>query len=182
MQAPVANEYPDRSKLLWCAAVLAAGFLSVFSGFPKFWAPFSLATVIPAFLIGSTPINSGNLPFRYVILSIIAACPVTLFFWLWVRPISEQAKNIPFRSSILFFAVLLLSISYFSVNWNYWVRYQALLHALLMLLFNAVFAAMAFVLWLQNRFSSQASHVMTFHGVLFLWLAWCAFPYLGELP
>lgn len=171
-----------RFTALWVVAVLVLGSLSVSAGVPTPWSPYSLVTIVPEFLVGSTPLNSESLPFRLLTLAIVAASPITLAFWLWVRPASARSERIPRRSIVLLLAVAALSVPYFIASWGYGMQYQGPVHTTLMLVFNTAFAVVGLLLWRSNRGAPLSTRVAAFHGILFCWLAWCAFPYLGELP
>ena len=171
-----------RFPLAWAAAVLVLGSLSVLAGVPTLWSPLSLVTVMPGFLLGSTPLNSDSVPFRDVIFTIIVALPVTLWFCLWVLPPSARTERIPRRSVVLLAAVVLLSVPYFISSWEYGQQYQGAFHTRVMIIYNIIFAVLATLSWFRNRRTPRVSTVTAFHGIVFCWLAWCAFPYLGELP
>ena len=160
---------------------MALGVLSISAGIPTLWSPYPLMNVIPGFLVGATPLNSPSLPFRTLALSLIAACPIALFFWLWVRPTSARTEHIPRRSKIFLVAVLVLSVAYFVASWEYGTKYQGLLHTIVLSLFNTAFALTCLLLWRSNQGLPRKAKVEAYHGILFCWLAWCAFPILGEL-
>ena len=76
--------------------------------------------------------------------------------------------------------IILLSITFFIEFWDYWIAYQGLFYILSLVSINTLFLWIAWVIirryiktW--NIFYAQIAHMLLF---MFLW--WFAFPYLGE--
>jgi ACR3 family arsenite efflux pump ArsB len=75
----------------------------------------------------------------------------------------------------------LLDVLWLAMSWSLGVSYQGLIHTALVTAWNAVGLAVVFALsWYGFRNASKRMHVASFTGV-FVMLAWCAFPYLGEM-
>jgi len=92
-----------------------------------------------------------------------------------------QAR-VPKRSLWFAGASIALSIANLFVGWDYGLRYQSSSYV------HAV-AALSVILWLLLIVLSTwavrkptTGRNLLFHVVLFSWLGWYAFPYLGELP
>ena len=91
----------------------------------------------------------------------------------------------PYFGKIVRTATLILfglSVLYFYSSWDYGVKYQGELHTRIVAVENALgfFAVLA----LSTFGISKSSQVLLriANLLLFVLLAWCAFPYLGELP
>jgi len=135
--------------------------------------PMPTLIVIPAFFLASPP---SHLPYRLAIL-----VPALLYF-AWTPCLFRGDSQVPKRSWVLLARLSLLSVAYFVSSWGYGNQYQG---------HGYTFAICAVnILWLLGLWTSlyRSSRVCSFranlffHGALFAWLAWYAFPYLGELP
>ncbi|HEV2315718.1 MAG TPA: hypothetical protein VGR94_10460 [Candidatus Acidoferrales bacterium] len=77
----------------------------------------------------------------------------------------------------------LLSIVWFAVGWNWGVQYESRQYVYFVCAANIAWIALlagAFNRYMRREPSFAANLVL--HLLLFTWLAWYAFPYLGELP
>lgn len=166
--------------LFWSIGVLVLGIISSGSGYPTAVSPFSLLTIIPLFMAASWLQHVVIYP--DVVYPILGALPITLLYLLWVLPIAPEVCRIPTRSMILFFLISTLDAWYFAVGWGYGVEYQGTQHTLIFAIINAVIGMVLFGIWRRNRCAHSRRSCIVFHGLLFCWLSWCAFPYLGELP
>ena len=168
------------SPTVWAFGVLVAGALSIWTGLPSLWSPYSLPVVIPAFLVGA--LSRANFVGRELLLSLLAAAPVTLAYVLWVSPKSSRSSQIPTRSLVAFLSVAALVIIDFLIEWPYATQYRGATHTYFMVGYNLSFLSGMALLWSRNRRSPGVANAASFHGIMFCWVAWCAFPYLGELP
>ncbi|PYP89420.1 MAG: hypothetical protein DMG65_13735 [Candidatus Angelobacter sp. Gp1-AA117] len=153
-------------------SLLFFGWLGLLSsGIPTPYCPMPTITVIPAFAL-----SSWNLEIVAVLI------PVLLFF-LW-NPgllVSEQSR-LPRRTLGIVGVLTLLSMVDFIFEWNYGLQYRGMRHLLTILIINV--AMLALLWWAIVRVLRRPSFSWNLfsHWLLFVWLAWCAFPYLGELP
>jgi hypothetical protein len=168
----------DHAKKIWLTTLLVGfslfvpAWLGLFSaGSPTVICPLPALTVLPAFY----------LPFR-ALLKCVALLPTVLFF-IWNPGLFEGGEEIPQRSYALFVGSILLSVIWFLMGWSYGLRYQGPQYVHFIGSINVVWCVVigAFMLirW-KKKPSFKASIV--FHWMLFAWLGWYAFPYLGELP
>ena len=139
------------------------------TGVPTIFCPFPTLTILPAFALSSfTPV--------------VVVLPSLLFF-AWNPALFSGAQIPPRRSYILFGALVLLSVVYFVLSWSYGVQYQGRSYTLTIALANAIWIALLTVLFALSRTRKPTFiYNLTLHWLLFAWLAWYAFPYLGELP
>lgn len=165
---------------LWSCGIVLAGGLSISNGIPTIWAPASFLVVMPGFVVAETPLNNPSLPFRDFILGVIASIPLLAVFFAWSIP-GHDRPSIPLRSVILLCFVGALSLVYFAVSWSYGVSYQGPLHTTVVAVANGLLLVFCGKLICASREAPTLALRTTFHGALFVWLAWCSFPWLGEL-
>jgi hypothetical protein len=125
-----------------------------------------LLTVVPAFWMG-----------RAYWIAIVIPCAL---FFAWNPRLLFGATNIPLRSIALFALAAAFSIYWFFAAWRYGVEYQGWWHTYLMVGFNVVWIAL--IGFLCRRRDVSFARNLLFHWMLFAWLGWYAFPYLGDLP
>ena len=105
-----------------------------------------------------------------------------LAFVAFSLPVALGSSAIPRTSAWLFFIAAAGMALYILPGAYYGFRWQGPLYTLVLLLMNV--AALTVLAWLLRWGRAQPSQLrsLAFHGTLFLWLAWCAFPSLGEMP
>jgi hypothetical protein len=141
------------------------------TGVPGILSPFPLLTVLPAFFLADVHLFSA-----------VVAVPMLLFF-IWNPQLFRGEPKIPKRSNALLAGAGVLSVIYFVTSWEWGLHYQGAHFVIAVALLNvAWFAVLAFgFVWSWRRGSSFNTSLF-WHWMLFAWLAWYAFPYLGELP
>ena len=141
------------------------------AGVPTVYCPMPTATVVPAFAL-----SSWNLQALAVIV------PMLLFFLWNPRLIARRESNQPKRTIGLVGLLTALTIVDFVAEWRYGVRYQGMHHTVAVAAINGMWLACLWLgiirAWRQPSFWAN----LFSHWILFAWLAWYAFPYLGELP
>jgi len=105
-----------------------------------------------------------------------------LFFCLWCWPVLRGRTTLPARSVVLFLCAVALSAITLIFGRRYGIQYQSSGYVIGVTLINAVCWALLGALALLARRRPSFGHNLGFHVALFAWLAWYAFPYLGELP
>ena len=153
-------------------SVVLLSWLTITPGTPQIYAPLNLLVVIPAFM------SSGLFGGRY--LPAIAVVP--LFFCLWCWPVLRGRTTLPLRSLVLLIVAVILSAASLIFGARYGVEYQSVGYVVGVAVVNIACWALLGVLALLARRRPSFGHNLGFHAALFAWLAWCAFPYLGELP
>lgn len=133
--------------------------------------PFPLLMLLPAMLLGG--LHSWK---------VVIALP-TLFFFIWQPGLFDGQAKIPKRSYWLFAVAAVLSIMYFVSSWKWGLEYQGANFTHSVCIINIVWVAfLGFTLAMNRRRAPSYGFNLFLHWVLFAWLAWYAFPYLGELP
>jgi hypothetical protein len=141
------------------------------TGIPTALCPFPLITVLPAFLLSDWRLTDAAV-----------IVPVLLFF-AWNPGAFRGESKIPQRTYVLLALATVLSVVYFVLSWNYGLKYQGARFTHIVCVVNAVWLAVLWVMFARawNREPSFKTNLFL-HWLLFAWLAWYAFPYLGELP
>jgi len=141
---------------------------------PAFWGvfgagwllcPFPFLTTIPAFFVGP--------------LSLLLP---SAFFFLWCPRLFRGQERVPIRSLILLGVLTVLTGVYFMGSWSYGMRWQgaAITHGRLAANIVWIILLWFVFLWARNKGSFRAN--LLAHFLLFAWLGWQAFPYMGEFP
>ncbi len=139
--------------------------LGILPGLPAF--PF--LTTVPAFFL-----LEGKPPWTTVVLP-------SLLFFSWSPGLFRGQVKIPMRSRALFALTAFLTVIWFVIGWKYGRIYQGPL----LYVFCVLNALWLLALWLVLSYSGRRSSFvcnLLFHWLLFAWLGWFAFPWLGEMP
>lgn len=111
-----------------------------------------------------------------------AAVPALLFF-MWNPGLFRGDTKVPRRSYILLKIATLLTPVWLALGWKDGLEFQGRKYNYSVLAINVCWL---FALWAMSARTRKAqpsfSGNLLFHWLLFAWLAWYAFPYLGELP
>jgi hypothetical protein len=141
------------------------------SGVPTILCPFPTLTILPAFLLSNSHLWKAAI-----------ALP-TLLFFVWHPGLFRGEARVPTRSYALFFIATILTVVYFVVSWKWGLQYQGLRFTHVVLVVNiACISSIGLAFARSWKGASSFKYSLFLHWILFAWLAWCAFPYLGELP
>lgn len=141
------------------------------AGSPTLLCPLPALTVIPTLFLSSRPL------FRLVVL-----LPTVLFF-AWNPGLFSGDARVSRRSYALFGTAVALSVVWFVIGWGYGVEYQGARYTYAVGIVNVFWiAALGIVLLRQWKREPSYTVSLALHWLLFAWLGWYAFPYLGELP
>ena len=143
------------------------------NGVPTLICPMPTLTILPAFLLASPLLH---LPYWLAIL-----VPALLFF-AWNPGLFRGNVRVPKRSWALLAFLTALSPVYFAVSWRYGNQYQGREYAVAICAINTVWTVAWWAILYRAWRASSFGMNLFFHALLFAWLAWYAFPYLGELP
>lgn len=155
--------------LATAALVGIAGFLSIRANVPSVSSPFALLTTLPAVWI-------------FARAQPLASLPIVLGFLMSSPHLLRRTTVIPRRSAVTLFAFMVVNAAWFLLGWSYGIEYQGLSHVLYVAAWNVVFIGAALTLLLINSRTPRFEINLAFHGTVFVWLAWCALPWLGEMP
>lgn len=155
--------------LLWAVA-----YSTISANYPKLYSPYSFAVVIP--LMSLYEVLGGHL-----VTFVAATLAIPLSFAAWSLPLLKGEKRIPKRTKIAATVLVSLSLVFLALSWSYGVKYQGTTHTVAMYVFNALFWAALLVVGRRNLREPSYGYNFLFHWLLFAWLGWVAFPWLGEL-
>lgn len=153
-------------------SLLAPAWIGLLSaGSPTVVCPFPALTIIPAFFLASQ-----------MLFKIVIILPTVLFF-AWNPGLFRGNTKVPLRSYLLFAGVAALSVVWFLGSWSYGLHYQGPRYTYLICAVNVLWATVLGFMFLRlwKKESSYGANLAA-HWMLFVWLGWYAFPYLGELP
>ena len=107
---------------------------------------------------------------------VVPAIYAVTFPWL--------CKSARFGAITLAFVLIvaLLDALWFRSNWAYGVEYQGLHHTRTVAIENALVSVVAVGLAVLGRARKTQAAFSASYLLVFAGLAWCAFPYLGEVP
>ena len=163
-----------KSSLWTCAAaaslIVPACFGLLLSGAPTLLSPFPGLTVSIGFLFG----NEGG--------TWIALLLPAVLFMVWNPALFRGETAVPKRSLVLLTILTALSDLYFVESWRLGLRYQGAAFTYGVCLLNVLALLLLWLVFIWGTRQPKFSHNLLAHWLLFVWLAWCAFPYLGELP
>lgn len=152
----------------------------------------ALVGVVAFCSVAFAPALLAPAPFTFLILAfeleewipLEAAVPAlaVLAYGLAALPLAARPAARPTLSIALYAAAVVLSVPFFLSGWEHGVRFQGLVYTALVTAENVLCAAaLGVFLWTLLRRPSR-TRSWTFHILLFLWLAWVAFPWFGQMP
>ncbi len=172
------KNYSSSQILLGAVCVWLAGYLSIQGSVPTALSPFSVPTIFLALL--ALGLTESMLPPSAS--HFLASLPLALVFLFWSFPRFRIQEALPKRSIVLFPVLAAFSLTFLFSSWPYGIKYQGFATTLIIFSLNvAVILALA-TLALVGRRKPRKSLNFSFHVLMFCWLAWCASPWLGEMP
>lgn len=114
--------------------------------------------------------------------SALAFAYIPAGFLLWSRGLADGRYGVRHRTIVGFSAVLLLSALWLIVNLGYGPKYQGVRGYLALWAIEVVSWTAVVVLMKRVRARPTFSSTFALGLVFFGWLAWAAFPWLGEMP
>ena len=171
------------SVILGAVLIWIAGFLSILAPIPSLYSPFSEVVSLVGLLTSDivAAFLGGYSPLQRTIARLLASFPLVLLFIAWCFPLFRGRKIVPWRSIILSLIILVLAVVWLAFGWSYGIEYQGLIYTIIMVGYNVIAVCILVLLLRENRNDPSFWSNLTFHTGLFCWIAWCAFPWLGEL-
>jgi len=154
--------------------VLVVSSLTMSAGYPKIYSPYSLTVVIPLLALNTLGLSG-------ILLVFCASLPKALLFFASTVPTMRGNAKVGRILAGLSAILMLLSIGFLFIFYDYGVQYQGKQHTLLMYLFNATLIGATITVFLVNFSRPTVNSSLLYSCLLFCWLGWCAFPWLGEL-
>jgi hypothetical protein len=154
--------------------LVVLSWLTISTGVPTVLSPLNLVVMLPLMFA------SEWLNYRAVVLAILV---VPLFYCVWCYPAWTNRPEVPLRSLVLFAIFAILSAIYLATSYLYdGVDYQGRAHRIALAVINICWYVAILGLAIAGRRRPTYGMNLAFHAALFSWLAWYAFPWLGELP
>jgi hypothetical protein len=97
------------------------------------------------------------------------------------RAFSRQYRY-PEAPWILLAVLTVLTAVYFVGSWNYGLKYQGRRFTYSICALNAGWLVLLWTAFILRGNTPSFVRNLALHWLLFAWLGWYAFPYLGELP
>ena len=140
------------------------------SGIPMLLRPFPALTLIPAFPLAAQRLEP-----------LVLLIPSMLFFASNPQ-LFRGEMTIPRRSLVFLALLTALSTLYFAWSWQYGLQYQGTVFTYGTAIANAGWLLLLWAVFVTGRARPSFTTSLLAHFLLFAWLGWYAFPYLGELP
>lgn len=166
----------SKIQLIIVGAILVGiiGSMTMIAGVPKLYSPYSFTVVIPALF-------SSNLNFPPLIFRAVSVLPLVVFFLLWSFSFVKPPFKITLAQKIISGIFIILSVVFNAASFGYGLKYQGELHTYLMYSYNIIILlCLSLIVW-KNAKKPSLNSCIGFGVLLFAWLGWVAFPWLGEL-
>ena len=176
------ESHPIASTLAAAVFIAFCSFLSVFTGVPTKYSPFSMFSLVFALFISEWGKHQfGFYPPGSYVWRFLCTLPMPILFVIWSYPLFKAQNRIPLRSLIAFAIFALGSVAYFLAIWSDGIKYYGPTYTAIALSYNIVPLLLLVELARRNRGEPVFWSNFSFHTVLFSWLAFSAFPYLTIL-
>ncbi|HKR96884.1 MAG TPA: hypothetical protein VJW55_16020 [Candidatus Angelobacter sp.] len=144
-------------------------------GTPRLLCPFPTITILPAFILLSAGLEG-------LAVEVLAILVPTILFFLWNPELFRGQTKFPIRSLVLLAILTVLTPIYFVGSWSLGLHYQGPKFTYGTCAANIAWLLALWAIFILARSKASFSVNLLAHFLLFTWLAWYAFPYLGELP
>lgn len=145
--------------------IFCESYLTISENSPTIYSPVCLITALPAIIF----------PFKFLSFLIVPT-----FYIIWSTPLIYGQKGISKKTKIISIIFIFLSILYLIGGLPYGLRYQGINYVASMYIFNAIFWFLLLGIFIRNKTNPSFFTNLAFHGLLFFWFSWCAFPWMGE--
>ena len=141
------------------------------AGVPTVYCPMPTLTLVPGLLLSSWRVQKA-----------VVLIPAILFF-LWTPGLIWPDRSSRPRRTIVLVALLsVVAAVDFRLGWKNGVQFQGLRYTAAVGGINAIWIALTWWAMLRAWRRPSFRTSLLSHWILLAWLAWYAFPYLGELP
>jgi len=154
--------------------VAAVSWLTMTPSVPYLY-PYSLTVVMPRMI-------ASSLGLPPILSQLMGIFPFVFLYLIWSLVFLRSPFKITIIQRLIASLFVLLSVVVNIYSFSYGIKYQGELYTYVLYAYNFVLiAALCFVFWLNNR-KPTIYNSAGFGIVLFAWLGWVAFPWLGEFP
>ena len=112
----------------------------------------------------------------------LAAAVPMIAFWVWNAGLFDGGSVVPKRSHVLLVAATVLSVLWFIVGWRDGIVAQGPRYNYSVCAINVAWILFLWLMFVRNRKAEPSFKMnLLLHWLLFVWLAWHAFPFFGEI-
>jgi len=154
--------------------VIAASCLTMIASYPKIYSPYSLSVVFPALIISSREMGEA-------VIHLLSSIPILVLYLIFSIAFIKPTYKISKPTLSLAIVLVLLSVVFNIYGYKYGIKYQGMLHTVVMYVYNLVLLSLLSVAYFFNLKEPNSTNCLSFNTILFSWLGWVAFPWLGEL-
>jgi hypothetical protein len=174
------EEHSGLLTVLVALAVAIAAYLSMAGGYPSPSSPHSFAVVMPGLVLWSQLETVGAGWVEFLAYLVLFCFPMALLCFVWLRGLRRGAVQVPLRSWLLLGLTAVLVPIHLATSWEYGVEYQGRSGTAGIAAEAVIGLVAVLVLAMIAARKPSFTKSLVFHASLFLFLAWCAFPWLGE--
>ena len=150
--------------------IIPASVGLLLSGWPTLLTPLPILTVLPYLFLSY--LHCGEL----------AICLPSLLFLAWNPQLLRGQAPLPKRSYVLFGVLIVLSALFFWGSWQWGIQYQGRRFTIGVALINLCWiAGLGAGFLVCRKLGASFLGSLILHWLLFAWVAWYAFPWLGEM-
>ncbi|WP_444919621.1 hypothetical protein ACJJID_11540 [Microbulbifer sp. CnH-101-G] len=170
------KESMDKKVKIFIGALVigAIGMLSMVANYPKIYSPYSFTVVIPTLFASSLELPKAAI-------YIIGILPLLALYLVWSLIFIKPPFSVPKPTIFLAGLFIILSIAFNVSSYTYGIQYQGQTHTFLMYAYNIIYIGLLALVLKLNKTDASFNNSLGFNLVLFSWLGWVAFPWLGEL-
>ena len=158
------------TSLAAASLILPACLGLLLSGAPTLLSPFPGLTVSVGFFFG----DQGG--------TWIALLLPALLFIAWNPALFRGEAQLPTRSLVLLTILTALTDLYFVESWRLGLEFQGPVFTYGTCVENVIALGLLWIIFIWARRQPSFRRNLLAHWLLFVWLGWYAFPYLGEMP
>lgn len=163
------------SKIIYGSLIVfMACILTIFASYPKLYSPYSFSVVIPVLFI-------SELGLSRIAMYILAAMPTVTLYLIGSFFFINKSLKISKPTIVVSLILITLSIVFNIYGYEYGIKYQGWLHTIVMYAYNISFLIALSFVYKSNKTNPKLNNCLGFNVLLFSWLGWSAFPWLGEL-
>ncbi len=163
--------------LLGVGLIGYAGVLTPYSG--AVFIPFSFFHIKLNLLESWQQLGLG---YQYFFARFLSVLPLTVFYFVWTLAFIKQPYVICKPTKYLALVLVALSVVFLIANYEEGVIFRGPLYPFVICCLSAILVGCMVILYSHNKRKPSMNTSLGFSVLLFSWLGWIAFPWIGELP
>ncbi len=160
--------------------VAIAGTLSIAWRMPSIFSPYSAIVLWPMW---SLPYML-NIPMSEIpkdLGLVFGILPLTILYYIWTFAFIKRPYVICKPTKYLALILVALSVVFLIANYEEGVIFRGPLYPLVICCLSAILVGCMVILFNHNKRKPSLNTSLGFNVLLFSWLGWIAFPWIGEL-